>query len=159
MAATWWQTTPQVSYAAGDDSKINYGFNVKFNKKRTNLKGKVTIIVRTEDGHRYKIKSNAILSLGVDLDPDGDGNSDVEPFYAEFESKANLTDVTDEANPVSLGGNLRLHMEMHDNGEPGENDTIGLTLWHKDGTLLFSSNWTGVLTAEHLVTGGNLQVR
>jgi hypothetical protein len=50
-------------------------------------------------------------------------------------------------------------MEMTDNGEPGENDTIAITLWRKNGTLLFSSNWTGVETLEQSVAGGNLQVR
>ncbi|NNF68828.1 MAG: tandem-95 repeat protein [Acidimicrobiia bacterium] len=146
-------------YAAADDTHLNYGFNVKFNKRGKNLQGRVTIIIRGEDGHKYKIKSNAMLSLGVDLDPDGDGNTENEPFYAEFESKANLTDVTDELNPQSLGGNLRLHMEMHDNGEPGDTDTIGFTLWAKNGTLLFSSYWSGVQTLEQVIAGGNLQVR
>ena len=55
--------------------------------------------------------------------------SDVEPHAAQFESKANLTDVTDPLNPISLGGNLLLQMRLTDNGEPGESDTISFTLW------------------------------
>ena len=36
---------------------------------------------------------------------------------------------------------------MTDKGEPGSNDTIGITLW--DGsTLLFSSEWNGAKTLE-----------
>ena len=129
----------------------------KGKKQNIQLRGRMTIIVRATDGHKYKIKSNALLSLGVDLDPDGDGNSEDEPFYAEFESKANLTDVTDPLNPISLGGNLLLQMRMTDNGEPGENDTISLTLWD-GGVLLFSSNWDGSQSVEQNVARGNLQV-
>ena len=98
-----------------------------------------------------------MLSLGVDLDPDGDGNEQVEPHYAEFESKANLTDMTDPLSPVSLGGNLLLQMRMTDNGEAGENDTISFTLWD-NGVLLFSSNWNGAQSVEQNVARGNLQV-
>jgi len=114
---------------------------------------RVTIIVRAIDGHKYKIKSNAILSLGVDLGVDQEN----EPFHAELESKANLTDVTDPLNPISLGGNLLLQLRMTDNGEPGENDTISFTLWD-GGTLLFSSNWDGAQSVEEAVARGNLQV-
>jgi hypothetical protein len=147
-------------YTADPEQRTNYGFNAmaqKKGKKNTQLKGRMTIILRATDGNKYKIKSNALLSLGVDLDPDGDGNSEDEPFYAEFEAKANLTDVTDPLNPISLGGNLLLQMRMTDNGEPGDTDTISLTLWD-GGTLLFSSNWDGSQSVEQLVERGNLQV-
>ncbi len=147
-------------YAADPEQSTNYGFNamaVEKGKKKTQLKGRATIIVRSIDGHKYKIRSNALLTLGVDLDPDGDGNSNDEPFYAEFESKANMTDVTDPLNPISMGGNLLLQLRMTDNGEPGENDTISFTVWD-DGTLLFSSNWNGSQSVEQSVARGNLQV-
>ena len=146
-------------YSADPAQPTNYGFNAMSVEKNQNvqLKGRTTIILRAADGRKYKIKSNALLSLGVDLDPDGDGNASVEPHYAEFESKANLTDVTDPLNPISLGGNLLLQMRMTDNGEPGENDTISFTLWD-GGVLLFSSNWDGAQSIEQNVARGNLQV-
>jgi hypothetical protein len=146
-------------YAADPEQSSNYGFNAMAVQKgkKTQVKGRATIIVRSIDGHKYKIRSNALLSLGVDLDPDGDGNSNDEPFYAEFEAKANMTDVTDPLNPISMGGNLLLQLRMTDNGEPGENDTISLTVWD-DGTLLFSSNWNGSQSVEQNVARGNLQV-
>lgn len=65
----------------------------------------------------------------MNLDPDGDDDATSEPHYAEIEAKANLTDVTDPLNPVSMGGNLLLQLRMTDNGEPGENDTISYTIW------------------------------
>jgi hypothetical protein len=46
---------------------------------------------------------------------------------------------------------------MTDNGSPGANDTIGITLW--DGNnLLFSSEWNGAKTLEKQIDGGNLVV-
>ena len=147
-------------YAGSVGTKSNYGFKASatvLNNGNVQLRGRTTIIVRSADGHKYKIKSNALLSLGVDLDPDGDGDAESEPHAVQFESKANLTDVTDPLNPVSLGGNLLLQIRMTDNGEPGENDTISFTLWD-GGSLLFSSHWDGAQSVEQSVGGGNLQV-
>ena len=46
---------------------------------------------------------------------------------------------------------------MTDKGEPGSNDTIGVTLW--DGNkLVFSSEWKGAKTSEKVLNGGNLVV-
>ena len=144
------------AYAADPDQRTIYGFNAMAVKKgeKIQLKGRASIIVCGADENKYKIRSNVLLSLGVDLLDDAEN----EPFYAEFESKANLTDVTDPLNPISLGGNLLLQLRMHDNGEPGENDTISFTLWHDDGTLLFSSKWDGAQSVVQNVARSNLQV-
>jgi VCBS repeat-containing protein len=148
-------------YAADPVLPTNYGFGAQMvttGKNNIQYRGRVTVIVRAADGHKYKIKSNAVLSLGVNLDPDGDGDVTTVPHYAEFESKANLADVTDPLNPVALGGNLLLQLRMTDNGEPGELDSISLTLWD-GGTLLFSSNWDGSRSVEQNVARGNLKVQ
>jgi hypothetical protein len=76
---------------------------------------------------------------------------------ANFRSKANLIDITDPLNPVVIAGNLSLQVTMTDRGEPGSNDTIGITLY-KGNTLLFSSEWNGAKTVEATLTGGNLVV-
>jgi hypothetical protein len=73
---------------------------------------------------------------------------------ATFVSKANLQDISDPYNPISLGGNLSLVVTLTDPGEPGSSDTIGLTLW-KGTELLFSSHWNGVQTIEQFLDGGN----
>jgi len=138
-------------YAGDTGTHANFGFNVKFNRRLTNLQGHVTVIVRS-DGHTYRIKTNSLRSLGV-VEVDGDGVG-----IAEFEAKANIVDVTDQDDPISLGGNLTFQMRMTDNGEPGETDSIGFSLWDKDGELLFSSNWDDVETIEQELTGGNLVV-
>jgi hypothetical protein len=126
---------------------MNFGFNVKWNKKLTNLQGQFTSILRAEDGTRWKIKSTATDTLLVDP----------ETAQATFTSKANLINQT---TGESVGG-LRMIVEMTDVGEPGSQevdpDTIGFTLW--DGpTLIFSTNWSGSDTLEQDLDGGNLQV-
>jgi hypothetical protein len=76
---------------------------------------------------------------------------------ADFRSKANLIDVTDPNNPVTVGSNLSLRITITDKGEPGSSDSIGITLWNSN-TLLFSSQWNGATTLEQLLGGGNLVV-
>lgn len=139
------------AYAGGDGLKTNFGFNVKFNKKLTNLMGHFNAIVRQDDGTILKIKSNATDSLVVDPTVGVDG-------HATFVSKANLTDVTDPANPVGIAGNLQLIVKVTDNGEPGAGaDTISFALWN-GATLLFSSNFDGTKTVEQTITGGDTQI-
>ena len=48
---------------------------------------------------------------------------------------------------------------MDDNGDPGSTDTIGITVWDKNGGLWFSSRWSGTTTVEQRLDGGNLKVR
>ena len=142
-------------YASTDGLKTNFGFNVKYNKKGKKLKGHMNIIFRRleSDGivHIYQIKSNAVESLGVDT-------SDETEQFATFITKSNLTDVTDPLYPASLGGNLTLKADMTDRGEPGVYDSIAFTLTNADGTLLYSTNWTGISTGELVLSGGNLVV-
>jgi len=142
-------------YAPTEDTKTNFGFNVKYNKKGTNLQGKMNIIFRRMEGdgmHTYQIKSNATTSLGTNL-------KDKNALIAEFVSKANLTDVTDPENQMSVGGGLTLHVTMTDKGEPGDMDMIGFSLY--DGApdaLWYSSNWDVTKTIEQVIDGGNLVV-
>ncbi|MEN8223977.1 MAG: M6 family metalloprotease domain-containing protein [Bacteroidota bacterium] len=139
---------------AGDvGSKNNFGFNVRFNKNGTNLRGKVnTIIRKTElDGiHTYQIKGNKINSLAVL--PDLLGGE------ATINCKASIEDITDPLYPVSLEGNASMQINMDDNGEPGSNDLIAITIWDKWGGLWYASNWTGTITIQQFLDGGNLNV-
>jgi hypothetical protein len=43
---------------------------------------------------------------------------------------------------------------MTDTGEPGTNDTIGITFWNGN-SLLFSPEWTGAKTLKKQFDGGN----
>jgi len=79
-------------------------------------------------------------------------------MLAEFATKANLTDITDPLNPINLGGNHLLRIDMTDRGEPGIDDSIGINLTTSNGILLYSSNWSGIATEEMVLSGGNLVV-
>jgi hypothetical protein len=139
------------AYAGDPGLRTNFGLNVKFNKRLTNVQGHVNVIVR-QDEYVYQIKTNATESLVVD------------PINstATFTSKANLTDVTDPFDPQSVAGNLTLVVDLTDRGEPGSSDSIGMTLWGTTGDLagklLFSGRWDGVQTVEQYLAGGNLAV-
>jgi Squalene-hopene cyclase C-terminal domain/Putative Ig domain/Peptidase family M23 len=140
-------------YQGDQGRKTNLGLNFKFNKKLTNILGRVTIIVRQAD-HVYKIKSTALSSLVVIPYDSNLPHSGI----AELLGKATIEDVTDPYNPLPLEGNAVLNVTMKDNGEPGSNDLIGISVWSKNGDLLYSSNWNGVKTVQHVLDGGNLQV-
>jgi len=134
------------TYAGDTGLRTNFGFNVKYNNKLTNLQGHLNVIVR-ENGVTYQIKTNSMTSLVVDPVTN----------KATFVSKANLQDITNPTNPISLGGNLTMIATLTDAGEPGNFDTIGFTLWN--GTqLLYSSQWNGTQTIEQLLAGGNIVV-
>ena len=75
----------------------------------------------------------------------------------KFASKANLTNVTDSLNPVSLDGNLTPVLEVTDRGEPGTSDSIAISLWNGD-ELLYSSHWDGLKSVERVIAGGNMKV-
>ncbi len=148
------------SYKADPNSKLNFGFNVNYKNKKA-LQGHATITFRA-GGHTYQLKSTAIDSLGIALKT-GAGTVCAGPpsatcyGVADFRSKANLTDVTDPAHPVTISGNLALQVTMTDKGDPGSSDTIAVTAWNGN-TLVFSSEWNGAKTVEGLLDGGNLVV-
>jgi hypothetical protein len=139
---------------AGDaGTKNNFGFNVKYNKSGTNLQGTInTIIRRVESGilRVYQVKGNAMTSLTV--------NATATPKTALFNGKANITDITNPASPLSITGNATLQVSMTDAGEPGINDKIGITVFNKDGGIWYSSNWDGSKTVQQALGGGNLVV-
>jgi hypothetical protein len=145
--------------------RTNFGFTVKFNKAGTSPQGNVNIIVRsymlpngTRDTtlHVYQIKSTAISSLSTWTDALG-------IRHATFVAKANVQDITNPNNVISIAGGLSLEMTVTDAGEPGAMrpggaDSVGFTLWN-GRTLWYSSNWTGTRTIEEILDGGNIQVR
>ena len=134
-------------YAGDPGLRTNLGFNVKFNKQLTKLQGHVNIIVRQHD-RVYQIKSNATDSLSLD------------PYIDRgvFTSKANLRDISDPNNEISLGGNLLLEMSVTDRGEPGRYDSLAISVWRGE-ELFYASRWNGTQSIEQLLDGGNLQVR
>lgn len=135
------------AFAAAAGTKNNFGFNVKYNKARTNLQGNLNSIVRT-GGRVYQVKSNALTSLVVDA----------ATGVAVFNGKASINDVTDPLLAVGIEGNALLQVTMTDRGEPGTADSIAITVWNKNGGLWFTSAWDGTQSVEQTLGGGNLVV-
>ena len=139
-------------YAGDDNSSLRFSINGKYTPNGNNPKGKVHFLVNRleSDGivHTYRFKSNNILSVGI--------NSGTNEGWVT--GKCNVQDVTDPNNPTSLGGNRTFQVEVQDNGQPGALDSIGIAVYHQDGTLLFSSKWSGAQTLRDTLDKGNIEV-
>ena len=134
-------------------SKNNFGFNAKYNQRGNTLQGNINSIVRkTEsDGlHVYQIKGNKLTSLSVQ--PAAVGGK------ATINSKASITDITNPLLPISIDANGSMQVKLTDQGEPGSNDSISITIWNRAGGLWYASNWNGTRTVEQVLDGGNLRV-
>ena len=136
---------------------MGFALNVKY-KNGKPQQGHVNAVF-SRNGQRYQIKSTAIDSLGIALKSSGGGACAGPPSptcwgLADFRSKANLTNLTTGS---SAGGGLTLQVTFTDKGEPGGNDTIGITLWN-GSKLVFSSEWNGAKTIERPLDGGNTVV-
>jgi hypothetical protein len=142
-------TESKGAYASDPGRKVNFGFNVKWNKTMNRLQGNLNLIFRIGD-KVYQIKANSMSSLSINsFNPCSQ--------QAVFTSKANLSDVTLPGLPVELKGNLSLQVTMTNNTSPGATSTIGFAVY--DGnTLLYSSNWPVNKTEELPLAGGNIIV-
>ncbi len=136
-------------FASDPGRKVNFGFNIKWNKTMKNLQGNLNVIFR-RGNQIYQIKTNAMSSLGID-------GSDPCSHKAVFTSKANLTNVTISANSVTIYGGLQLQVTLTDNGDPGVADMIGITLYN-GSDLIYSSSWPVSMTEELNLLGGNIVV-
>ena len=67
-------------------------------------------------------------------------------------------DITNPLSIISIDGGASLQVNMTDNGQPGTNDTIGITVWNKSGGTWFSSKWNGTTTVQQNLGGGDLMV-
>jgi hypothetical protein len=139
-------------YAGDKGQKTNFGYNVKYNKSNTNLQGNINTIVRRGD-RVYQIKGNSMTSLTTTV------ATATKPGTATFNGKASIQDITNPSAPIPVDGNASLQVTMTDRGEPGKDDTIGITVWSKNGGLWFSSNWVSPKTVEQVLGGGNVVVR
>ncbi len=132
--------------------KMNFGLTMKYNPSGKNLQGQANIIFRANDSI-YQIKSNAINTMAV--------NSVTSEAY--FNTKANLQNVTDPQNVISLGGNLDLTVSMRDVSTGGANDEISIHLARQNGQVLFSSHWSNNQTVRRQLNppfgNGNIRVR
>ncbi|HWN88411.1 MAG TPA: T9SS type A sorting domain-containing protein, partial [Chitinophagaceae bacterium] len=161
------------TYAGTLNSKMNFGFTMKWNKSGKNLQGNINIVFRKWQLYNgvwqwrvYQAKSNAINSMAVvEVGANGQPVSGTNPAAfrkAIINTKANLKDVTDPLNNIDLGGNHNLTLDAWDHitANGGVSDKISVTLMGATtNELLFSSSWISNATAAQTITGGNINVR
>ena len=161
------------TYAGTLNSKMNFGFTLKWNKSGKNLQGNINIVFRKWQLYNgvwqwrvYQAKSNAINSMAVvEVGSNGQPATATNPAVfrkAIINTKANLKDVTDPLSNIDLGGNHNLVLDAWDhitvNG--GASDKISVMLMGSTtNDLLFSSNWVSNATVAKTITGGNINVR
>jgi len=137
------------------NSKLNFGFTVKYNKGGTNPQGKVTAILRAANGKKYQIKSTAIDSLSVN--PVNLTNKTT--GTGVFTAKANIIDLS---TGLTISGTYTMKLYVQDNGEPGgpkwNEDQLYLVIFNSAGGIWFTSKWNGTQTVVQPITNGNLQV-
>jgi hypothetical protein len=140
-------------YAATAASKMNYGFTMKWNSSGKNIQGQANIIFRrwvSGQWRTYQIKSNAINTLGTSTITGG--------RRADFNTKANLSDITNPLAPLSLGGGLDLSVQAFESTVNGVKDQFSVTL-RSGNELWFSSYWDGSKSLMRDVNGGAIKVR
>ena len=161
------------TYAGTLNSKMNFGFAMKWNKSGKNLQGQINIVFRKWQLYNgewqwrvYQAKSNAISSMAVvEVGSNGQPASATNPAVfrkAIINTKANLKDVTDPLNNGDLGGNHNLVLEAWDHitANGGTSDKISVMLMGATtNELLFSSSWLSNATAAQTITGGNINVK
>jgi len=136
------------AYPANSGTPASFAFDVKFRDRGQDPTGNV--LVQFESGGRtYMVRSTTVQSLGLTQT----GTS----AKADVRATAELIDVTNPLQPMTVGTGLTLQMTATDRGSPGNSDSLGITLW--DGsTLVHSSDWNGTRTQEITLGGGNLVV-
>ena len=135
----YWPDTDDGDYP-GD--KTNFGFNMKYNKKQTNLQGSFLLMRHTITGENYRVKSNALdktLAIGAAVDEFSLYD------WAAFSGKS-----TYRAPGVDNEGNYPFLVYVEDHGEQGcsqdPSDEFWIEVKDKDGNV--------VLEVDDNVVGG-----
>jgi len=144
---------------ADSGRKANFGFNVKYNQKNTNLQGNINYIFRRKENgvvRLYQVKGNSMTSLTVNMNDASEGGTKT----AVFVGKCNVTDVTNPAAPVPVPntGNSIMQVIVTDASESGTTDKYGITVWNSSNQLFHSSNWESTKTTKLVLRGGNIVV-
>jgi len=155
--------TASVGTLASDPGrKTNFGFNVKYGRNGGNPKGNVSLIFRRREAdnivHSYQVKGNVVLSVGVNA-------SNPNRQTAQVSFRTNIQDITDPNNPISLGGNKTMYVNMIDRASNGQTDSVSFVL--VDGgndpnilsNVIWSSNWIANSTKMMMLNNGNIIIK
>src|SRR5205814_4364991 len=113
-------------------------------------KGNFTTLVRS-GGHVYQVKSSSCSSFSTKTSS-GCGT-------ASFKAKGSITDITDPLASILIDSNATLQVAVTDVGEPGNCDSLSLSILNSSSALWFSSNLVGSKTVKQVLSAGNIQVR
>jgi hypothetical protein len=114
-------------YWPGTSEKTNFGFNMKYNKKRTNVQGSLLLIRHVAPGEKYRVKSNALYGLSL-----GEVGNLVFG-WASFSGKCNYKD----KDWLEAEGNHEFLVYVEDHGEPGAGvDQFWIEVRDKDGNVI-----------------------
>lgn len=137
-----------------------FEFDVKYNKKKINAQGKMTLQIRSwnkPDGtpdqtlHNNIITSNAINLLVIGP------NEALAANQAMFDAKANLAEMLEDGTIKGIDGNSPLNVTMTDGENNPEDNLIKITYYKSSGGIWFSShiNMKQALASGDIVVAGD----
>lgn len=138
-------------HAADAGTESGFCASAKYVKGGRELQSNAEITIQS-DARVYRVAAGAMSSLTVQPDPSGKGGA------ATLMGDAVIEDVTDPHDPVAVDDDATLLLTLADGGGPSAADTVGITVWNKDGGLWFSSHWDGTETVEQAVASGSVTV-
>jgi hypothetical protein len=141
----YWPGTATVDYS-GD--RTNFGYTMKYNKRATKVRGSLLLIRRTENGGKYRIKSNALEGLAL-------GEDRAVPFgWASFSGKNTYL----EPGWEEPEGNHGFTAYVEDRDEPGNGiDRIWIEARDKQGATIPHSSMNEPATERAVeLQGGNI---
>jgi hypothetical protein len=128
-------------------SNNDFGFGISYTGTGLNPVGNFNTLVRsTANNVRsvYQIKGTTITSLVV------------VGKKATIRGNVSINDITNGS--VLVDGAATFEVSISDNGEPGTNDTIAVTIRNSGGAVWFSSNWVAGASVEQVIGGGNIKL-
>jgi hypothetical protein len=124
-------------------SKTDFAFSAT--NTSSGIKGSMSLVIRSGK-HVYQVNALQLTTLSIN------------GGHGTLNSLGQVIDVTVAKSPVLLDSTAMCQLQFTDNGSPGGNDTLAMTVWNGKGGLWFASCWDGTKTLEQKLGGGNLQV-
>lgn len=138
-------------YWPGTEDRTNFGYTMKYNRRRTNVQGSLLMIRHAAGGSNYRIKSNAVYGLAIGEEGGGD------PFgWASFNGKCTYK----EPDWLEALGNYEFVVYVEDRNEPGAgHDRFWVQTLDRDGEVEPDLSISEQATDNAmLIEGGNIVV-
>jgi hypothetical protein len=144
---------PSNTTATGADAgrKNNFGFNMKYNNRMTNLQGNLNTVIK-RGGKVFHVKSNSPDAISVTTVSSTSRNANL-----AYKSVV-IQQIVDGVVVWSMGNNTAT-ISVADNSEPGRGttpDRISIVIRDRNGLVWYSNS---IDRATQALGGGNIQVR